>query len=87
MSYQVNNMASPFMLLFFFCIIMWNTCNERDNLLRASLREPGLPICTNIWFTTRLTRVSLSTDENLKIGAIKDAKNLQNPVWRNGGVL
>ena len=90
------------MFVFLFCIIMWNTCNERDNLLRASLHkpgliciqvesphrvlkiyplhEPGLPICTSIWFTMRLTWVGLSTDENLKIGAIKVAKNLQNPV-------
>ena len=42
--------------------------------------EPGLPLCTSIWFTTRLTRVSLFTDENLKIWAIKVTKNRQNPI-------
>ena len=51
------------------------------------LHEPGLSLWTSIWLTTRLTRVSLSTGENLKIGVIKVTKNLQNPVWQNGGAL
>ena len=38
----------------------------QPGLKNLCFHEPGLPVCTSIWFTTRLSRVSLSTDENLK---------------------
>ena len=50
------------------------------NLEIYPFHEPGLPLCTSIWLTTRLTRISLFTDENLKIWAINVTKNRQNPI-------
>ena len=50
-------------------------CSPGSRVLKIyPLHEPGLPLWTSIWFTTRLTRVSLSTDENLKIRPIKITK-------------
>ena len=44
------------------------------------LHEPGKLDASAEWQPTRVTRVSLSTDENLKIGDIKVTKSRQNPV-------